>query len=357
MRNVVLLSVLLVLCACSRNKLEVEGCVVGYPEGLFCLINLEGDTVMLAKIENGRFRAEQEFVPGMYWFSLGAYRERKYVAGGKVKIEGTVDGEYVIGCEVRITGLEEDDRLKQIRRQMDEDCFQEWKREREAEVDSNRLKENDYGAYVIRLSERRAALAVAYLQKETCPQFAAAIAYQNCGMYYESVRGLYEALNEEGKASVCGKLVKETLDQKQASANGLAAPDFEVENPEGQTVRLSDFRGKVVVVDAWASWCAPCRKEIVHMKKVYEQFACPDLVFMSIAMDDTKETWCKAAEEEHIPWLNLWDSAGFKQSKLRATYGFTIVPFIMVVDADGKIAGKGLIRDELSACLEKLLNN
>lgn len=355
MRNIVLYGVLLLLFACSKNKLEVEGCVQYYPEGTFCLISLGGDTVMQAKVENGRFHARQDVLPGMYWINLGAYSEQRYLAGGKVKIEGNIDARYSHACQVRITGLEEDDRLNVVRNQIDGECLQEWNDVRKAETDSNRLKENDYNAYVIRLAERKATLAVPYVQKETSPQFAATLALLNCGMYYESTESLYNALSDAAKATVSGQQILKNLNQKKASANGSIAPDFVVVNEAGEKVRLSDFRGKVVVLDVWASWCAPCRQEIPHMKKVYEQYACPELVFMSVAMEDSKEVWLKASARENIPWLNLWDPDGFKHSELKSTYGFSRIPFIMVVDKDGKIVEKGLIRSELSDCLAKLL--
>lgn len=355
MRNVVLLGVLLTLFACSKNKLEVEGCVRYYPEGMFCLIDLNGDTVLQAKVENGRFSAREEVMPGMYWLNIGAYSAQRYLDGGKVKIEGNVDETYSNGCSVRITGLEEDDRLAMIRYQIEQDCYQEWKNAQKTETDSNRLKENDYNAYVIRLMERKAAMAVSYVQKETSPQFAATLALLSCGMSYETTKQLYDALSDEGKNSVSGQQIKKILAQKEASANGKQAPDFEVVNEAGETVRLSDFRGKVVVLDVWASWCGPCREEIPHMKKVYERFACPELVFMSVAMEDKEETWRKASAKENIPWLNLWDPDGFKQSKLKSAYGFSKIPFVLVVDRNGKIVQKGLIRGELSDCLEKLL--
>lgn len=355
MRNVVLFGVLLALIACSKNKLEVKGCVRYYPEGMFCLIDLNGDTVLQAKVENGRFNAREEVMPGMYWLNIGAYSGQRYLDGGKVKIEGNVDGTHSNGCSVRITGLEEDDRLAMIRYQIDQDCYEEWRNARETETDSNRLKENDYNAYVIRLMEHKAAMAVSYVQKEACPQFAATLALLSCGMSYETTKQLYDALSDEGKASVSGQQIKKLLEQKEVSANGKQAPDFEVVNEVGETVRLSDFRGKVVVLDVWASWCGPCRDEIPHMKKVYERYACPELVFMSVAMEDKEETWRKASAKENIPWLNLWDPDGFKQSKLKSAYGFSKIPFILVVDQDGKIVEKGLIRYELSDCLEKLL--
>lgn len=121
---------------------------------------------------------------------------------------------------------------------------------------------------------------------------------------------------------------------------GNPAPEFEFQNEKGKKKSLSDYKGKVLVLDFWASWCGPCRQEIPHLKKFYEEFKGKDVEFLSVSIDAKKKDWEKARGEEKMPWPQGWVTDGGKS--VMQTYQFGGIPFILVLDKDGNIYKKNL---------------
>ena len=147
---------------------------------------------------------------------------------------------------------------------------------------------------------------------------------------------------------------KEAKIAKDASmAEGAVAPSIEMVTEAGKKVNLSDFKGKVLVVDFWASWCGPCRKEIPNMKEYYSNFDKKKVEFLSISIDKDKEKWLKAKQEEDMPWSQTWVEDG--GIKVMDTYMFTGIPYIIVLDKKGRIFRKHVRGDAIREAVEEAL--
>ena len=134
---------------------------------------------------------------------------------------------------------------------------------------------------------------------------------------------------------------------------GAPMPAFECKSPKGKTLRPANFKGKVLVLDFWASWCGPCRQEIPNLKKIYADFKDKGVEFMSVSIDGKRDAWVKAMGEEGMPWHQGWVSDGGKE--VMDLYQFSGIPFILIIDKDGRIYRKHVRGDEIRKGVEDVL--
>jgi thiol-disulfide isomerase/thioredoxin len=129
---------------------------------------------------------------------------------------------------------------------------------------------------------------------------------------------------------------------------GQPAPEISMPNPDGKVMKLSDLKGKVVLVDFWASWCGPCRRENPNVVAVYEKYKKDGFEVFSVSLDKTAEPWKEAIKKDGLIWNNHVSDLQFWNSKAAADYGVHSIPFPVLVGKDGKVIAYGNnIRGEL----------
>lgn len=142
-------------------------------------------------------------------------------------------------------------------------------------------------------------------------------------------------------------------------ATGTAAPDFTAITPDGKEVKLSDYKGKVVVVDFWATWCGPCQSAMPHLEKVYQQVKDKDVAVLGVCVWDDKKAYDKWVTEKKgvYNFPTAFDPAGQSSEKSIAgsLYHVTGIPTQYVIDKDGKVAATTVGYDENDHVLEKAL--
>lgn len=137
-------------------------------------------------------------------------------------------------------------------------------------------------------------------------------------------------------------------------AIGRMAPEIMSMTPQGNTQRLSTLKGKYVLVDFWASWCAPCKEEIPKLKEIYKRYKNKNFEILSVSLDNDKTAWLTGIAKEGMPWLHVSDLEGFSSASAR-TYLITAIPATFLIGPDGKIIDRDFRANELSDRLKKLI--
>lgn len=173
---------------------------------------------------------------------------------------------------------------------------------------------------------------------------------------YTDLDQLYNGLSANIKATDAGKKFGERLPKLKLVAIGSLAPDFAEADTSGKLVSLSSFKGKYVLVDFWASWCSPCRRENPNVVKVFNRFKKQNFTVLGVSLDrpGNKEKWLKAIHNDGLAWTHVSDLK-FWDSKTAALYVVRAIPQNFLIDPNGKIIGKNLRGEDLENKLEELL--
>lgn len=142
--------------------------------------------------------------------------------------------------------------------------------------------------------------------------------------------------------------------QDKLQPNGSAMPDIKLQTPEGKEVALSSLKGKLVLVDFWASWCGPCRKENPNVVRLYNEYKKKGFEIYSVSLDEEKDKWVKAIEKDGLKWIHVSDLGGW-QSSVCTQFNISSIPFTILVGKDGNIIAKGLRGAALEAKVKEIL--
>ncbi len=145
------------------------------------------------------------------------------------------------------------------------------------------------------------------------------------------------------------------VDKLAATAIGSKAPEISLPDPNGKVVTLSSYRGKFVLVDFWAQWCGPCRRENPNVVKAYNTFKSKKFDILGVSLDRKREDWVRAIAEDGLAWTHVSDLRYFESQAAR-DYNITGIPFSVLVDPDGVIIAKNLRGAELHKKLAEVLN-
>ena len=165
--------------------------------------------------------------------------------------------------------------------------------------------------------------------------------------------GDVKTADNRGKSATIADAAKKVTFFMEHLCVGKMAPDTECDLLEdGKKAKLSDYRGNVVVLDIWATWCGPCRAMIPHEREMVKKLESKKFKLVSVSADAKKETLTKFLEKEEMPWTHWWAGA---KGGLTEEYQVRFYPSLYIIDGKGVIRAKHLRGDDLEKFVEKLL--
>ncbi len=315
------------------HSYALTGRITGYPEGEVYLQHLERNgQIQKAVIEDSVFTftgtsSAPEYcrlgfpVRGGISFRIGFFLQN-----GRITCTGHKDS--LNDNDIRITGSPAQDEYRNIARKL-------------AAIDTPDIRRKYINAYA---RQHPSSYVAAYEINSV----------YSSGSDAKELDTLYSSLDKSVQSSWYGQQISNTLVKLQQTDIGRTAPAFSLPDADGKDIALSSYKGRLVLVDFWASWCTPCRKENPHYLKAWQQFHQKGFDILGVSLDNNKEKWLEAIKTDNLPWTQLADLNGW-QNQAAQLYGIRGIPMNYLLDKDGKIIAKNLRGDALEKHLTGLL--
>jgi peroxiredoxin len=171
----------------------------------------------------------------------------------------------------------------------------------------------------------------------------------------QKVEPIYNALDAKLRATDMGAELAQRIKAASITGVGKQAPLFTQTDLNGKPLALASLKGKVVLIDFWASWCHPCRGETPNLKKQYSLYKDKGFEILSVSMDSERKNWVQAIEQDGMPWLHVSDLKGWN-NEVGRLYGVRGIPDCFLIDADGKIIGDNMRGESLNNKLAEIFN-
>ena len=363
-------SLFLYSCGGGNNKFTVIGNVKNIPSGTVVLEEINMDALVAIDSatadESGNFELEGTALePHLYRLNFG---EGRFILlsldKGNVKV--TADWNTIENYDV--SGSASSESLKKLRLVVREHMRDLSK----MEVVLDSLKANNDTLKLASAIASRKEMNVSltrYLEQyadttQYLPNAIFAAQIVNPQAEKEFMESFIQGLPTRFKDS---KLAKEFTDrynermtamnrQQAPPAAAGQAPEISLQTPDGKTVTLSSMRGKYVLVDFWASWCGPCRRENPNVVRAYNAFKNKNFTILGVSLDEDKDKWLEAIKKDDLTWTHVSDLKGW-QSLAARDYNVNAIPANFLIDPDGNIIASNLRADDLTAKLQEVLGN
>lgn len=348
----------------GKSAYTLTGSITGLDSGWVYLYHPEKNREIpdSTLIQNGQFEFkgstdQPEFVLlgydqfGQKRFPLGFFLE-----GGDISLHGTVDSLFnaeVVGSPAQ----EEYKKFNELRRPLEEKQRKLYEDYQMAAMSGDSQKAENIQQEYESLEEENKNL-VSQFVKDNPNSFVSAFQLAQTFAYDidpTTVEPLYNGLHEKVKSSYFGQAIKKSLDAAKTTAIGSKAPDFTLNDINGNPVSLSSFKGKYTLIDFWASWCGPCRVENPNVVKAYHAYKSKGFEILGVSLDEKKDKWEQAIKHDNLDWPQVSDLKGW-ESSVAALYEVRAIPMNFLLDKDGKIIAKSLRGEQLLKKLGELMN-
>lgn len=350
----------LAIAACNHPKYSIKGTVEGEETGNVYLVRYNNnvmDTMAKAPIENGKFILEGS-VDALTdaFITIEGKRGGSPIFVENVDYTATLNPGNVMENKIEGSATQEiANQFMDITNKMREEQVALYKGYSIASQEKDEEKMQQIEERFNQLNEDAKIKEEALIKANPDSHVSAyMIANKMGGMETEEIEALYALLGEKAKATESGKQIAERIEKLSAVAIGQIAPDFTMNTPEGKPLSLHSIKGKVKVIDFWASWCGPCRGENPHVVKIYQEFHPKGLEILGVSLDNNQEDWMKAIEDDNLTWNHVSDLKGW-QNEAAQLYVVNGIPHLVILDENNVIVAKNLRGEQLREKIAELL--
>lgn len=347
--------------AATEGKVQITGKIENAPAGLVVLTQYtDSRPKVLDTLEvdsEGAFSYDLEVTtPTFYELNLYGQRAVKLAL-----FKENVDVKYNFSdpASLQIEGSEDSKEMLKLEKLMEEyqltvNKLNEQYYEAMSKNDTETIKRIQLDAMTL---ESQQAEKVKEMINSMGDSFAslAAVGLLNPKSDFPFIDELITKLNANYPGTSSIMQMKQQLDEMRALSVGQVAPDFELPDPNGKMVKLSDLRGKYVLIDFWAAWCKPCRQENPNVVRLYNQYKDKGFEVFGVSLDRTKEDWVKAIADDQLTWTHVSDLKYFN-SAAAELYKIDAIPATYMIDPDGKIIARDLRGPSLENKLAELFD-
>lgn len=369
-----------VLVSCNKDGYTINGDVKGFEDGTKVYINKQDENgftkIDSTEVKGGTFVFKNEKTPetDIYFIELGKTQEFAFpFIFEKGEIKFSFDKEKP--QEAKVTGTKNNDLMTsyndeayKIQKEIMDFQQQNQAKFMEAQQKGDQATMQSLMDQITKIQEKYVDQNKKFIGTNKDSYVSLLLLTQlamSDALTPDEIKKHYNDLDASVKDTKKGKEFSENLKktdatQKESQAKkdkvaiGQKAPDFTANTPNGKPESLMANLGKVTIIDFWASWCGPCRKENPNVVALYNKYKAQGLKIIGVSLDKEKEAWVKAIADDKLDWLQI-SNLKFWDDVIAKDYAVESIPATFILDANGTIVAKDLKGAELDAKIAELL--
>ncbi|MGG7035562.1 MAG: redoxin domain-containing protein [Flavobacterium sp.] len=351
----------------ANGHFVIEGNANGVTDGSSVFLQTQDSTGLVqvdtVKVENGKFKFEGQVTnPSLHFIQIDKINGKAVLvletgaitmeinkdSIGKSKVGGTLSNDHLSAFSLESEKIQK----RMVAFQMANMAkFQEAQAKKDTATINSLLKQNSV------FEKEFADLSMTNMEKNPKSYLTILFLQQslnNPNADMTKLKTIYDNLDENLKNTSEAKKIKKRLDGLSSTAIGNIAPDFKAPGVDGKVITLKESLGKVTIIDFWASWCGPCRKDNPNMVAIYNEFHTKGLNIIGVSLDKDANDWKEAIAKDKLTWTQVSNLKHW-EDPIAMIYGIQSIPSNYILDATGKIIAKDLHAEELKAKIASLL--